>query len=228
MNQDGMLGAIGTQVVGFPTDVLGEGLRLYIAWQNAMITPEDHAREIYVESPLCHPSVMLRREALEHVGHYRDVGWAEDYDLWLRLHVAGWRLAKIPGVHLRWRHGDGRATFSHPRYALDRFIEAKAGPLAAHLSRLGRPLTVWGAGPTGKRLARELERHGCRAEQFVDIDPRKLGRIARGAPIVSPERLELGRHTVVVAVGARGARDLIRSHLRAAGFAEGNDFVCAS
>ena len=87
---------------------------------------------------------------------------------------------------------------------------------------------VWGAGPTGKRLARALERHGRRAERFVDIDPRKIGRIARGAPIVSPDGLERGAHTIVVAVGARGARDLIRAHLREVGFVEGDDYLCAS
>ena len=222
------LGAIGARVDGFPSAAVGEGLRRYIAWQNAIVSPDDHAREIYVESPLCHPSVMLRREALDRVDGYRDVAWAEDYDLWLRLHVAGFDLAKIPDVFLRWRHREGRATFADARYALIRFMDAKAGPLAAHVARLGRPMAVWGAGPTGKRLARALERHGRRAERFVDIDPRKIGGVARGVPIMAPHELARGVHTVVVAVGARGARDLIRSHLRGAGFVEGDDYVCAS
>ncbi len=222
------LGAIGTQVEGFPEAAVGEGLRRYIAWQNALVTAQDHAREIYVEAPLCHPSVMLRREALARVGGYRDVAWAEDYDLWLRLHGAGYELAKIPAVLLRWRHREGRATFADPRYDLARFVDAKAGPLATHIARLGRPVTVWGAGPTGKRLARALERHGVRAERFVDIDPRKIGRIARGVPIVAPEGLSRGAHTVIVAVGARGARDLIREYLVREGFVDGEDFVCAS
>jgi glycosyltransferase involved in cell wall biosynthesis len=225
---DPRLGALGTLVEGFPDQAVGEGLRRYIEWQNAIISPADHAREIYVESPLCHPSVMLRRTAIDHVGGYRDTIWAEDYDLWLRLHAAGFHLAKIPSQLLRWRHREGRATFADPRYDIVRFMDAKAGPLAAHVARLGRPMAVWGAGPTGKRLARALERHGRRAERFVDIDPRKIGRIARGAPIVSPDRLERGAHTVVVAVGARGAREIIRAHLRGVGFVEGDDYLCAS
>jgi GT2 family glycosyltransferase len=228
MERDAKLGAVGTLVEGFPSQAVGEGLRRYIEWQNAIVTPEEHAREIYVESPLCHPSVMLRRAAIVQLGGYRDIGWPEDYDLWLRLHAAGWHLAKVPALHLRWRHREGRATFADPRYAIERFMEAKAGPLAAHVARLGRPMIVWGAGPTGKRLARALERHGRRAERFVDIDPRKIGRVARGAPIVSPERLVRGAQTVVVAVGARGARDLIRAHLGGVGFVEGDDYVCAS
>src|SRR3974377_2223128 len=80
MDRNPRLGALGTLVEGFPHSAIGEGLRLYIAWQNAVVSPEDHAREIYVEAPLCHPSVMLRREALDRVGGYREVTWAEDYD----------------------------------------------------------------------------------------------------------------------------------------------------
>jgi hypothetical protein len=222
------LGAVGTRVRAFPGEAVGEGLRRYVEWQNAIVTPEEHARELFVESPLCHPSVMLRREALDDVGGWRDLALPEDYDLWLRLDDAGWRLAKVPEVLLLWRHAPGRATFADPRYAIARFTEAKAPHLARRVAALGRPMVVWGAGPTGKRLARALERHGARASAFVDIDPRKIGRVARGAPIVPPETLARGRQTVVVAVGARGARELIRERLGAAGFAEGRDYLCAA
>jgi hypothetical protein len=68
-----------------------------------------------------------------------------------------------------------------------------------------------------------------RAERFVDIDPRKIGGRARGAPVVAPDRLyEPGRHWVVVALGARGARDLARAALDLAGHREGEDYLCAS
>jgi glycosyltransferase involved in cell wall biosynthesis len=228
MASDPGLGAVGTQVEAFPDAAVGEGLRRYVAWQNGLITPADHAREIFVEAPLCHPSVMLRRDALARVGGFRDVPWPEDYDLWLRLDAAGYGLAKVPQVLLRWRHREGRATFSDPRYGLERFREAKAEHLCARLGRMGRELAVWGAGPTGRRLARALEPFGVRAACFVDIDPRKLGRTARAAPIVAPDALSRERHAVVVAVGARGARALIRAALAERGFREGADYLCAA
>ena len=87
---------------------------------------------------------------------------------------------------------------------------------------------MWGAGATGKRLARELEPHGVRAERFVDIDPRKIGSTARGAPIVAPEALAPpGAETIVIAVGARGARDLVRAVLERHGFSAA-DSIAAS
>jgi glycosyltransferase involved in cell wall biosynthesis len=236
---DDRLGVVGTRVEAFPEEAVGEGMRRYVAWQNALVTPEDHAREIFIESPLCHPSVTIRRRALDEAGGFRDGPWPEDYDLWLRLDARGFLLAKVPEVRLRWRHRAGRATFSDPRYALARFIEAKGHYLAPRLRvmralgdggapSLERALAVWGAGKTGRRVARAMAMGGATPDLFVDIDPRKIGRTAQGAPIVPPSHLERGRHTVVVAVGARGARDLIREHLDAAGFKEGTDYVCAA
>lgn len=228
LESDPTLGAVATQVEGFPESAVGEGLRLYIAWQNTLITAADHARELFVEAPICHPSVMLRRAALEAAGGFADVRWAEDYDLWLRLDAAGFGLAKVPRVLLSWRHREGRATFSDGRYALPRFDEVKARYLAPKLLARARPVTLWGAGKTGKRMARALEANGVTATRFVDIDPQKIGGIARGAPIVGAESLVRGESTIVCAVGARGARALIRAHLVKRGFVEGEDFVFAA
>jgi glycosyltransferase involved in cell wall biosynthesis len=223
---DARLGAVGTRVETL--GACGEGMRRYVAWQNALVDAGDHARELFVEAPLCHPSVMLRREALEQVGGWRDTPWPEDYDLWLRLDAAGWHLAKVPDVLLLWRQRPGSLTRTDPRYSEDRIREAKAFYLAPRLARAGRPVVVWGAGPTGKRLARALEVHGVRARRFVDIDPRKIGRTARGVPIVAPDALRAGEDALVVAVGVLGARDLVRAHLSERGFLEGADFVCAA
>jgi GT2 family glycosyltransferase len=194
---------------------------------NGLVTPEDHDRDLFVESPLCHPSVVMRRDALERAGGYQDVPWAEDYDLWLRIHAAGFRLAKVPAVLLRWRQHPQRATLLDPRYALSRFDALKARYLAPRLRAMGRPVAVWGAGKAGKRLARALETEGVRAAVFVDIDPRKVGGVARGQAIIAPADLVRGAHTVVTAVAARGAREIVRGRLRGMGFVEGEDFVAA-
>jgi hypothetical protein len=222
------LAVVGTRVEAFPPAAVGVGLARYVDWQNGLISALDHARDLFVESPLCHPSVLVRRAPLERVGGWRDGPWPEDYDLWLRLDADGCALGKVPEVLLRWRHVPGRATFADPRCGQDRFLAVKAPHLAQRLRRPGRPVTIWGAGPTGKRLARALEPFGLRPRRFVDIDPRKLGRSARGVPVVAPDALERGRETVVVAVGARGAREVIRADLDRRGFVEGDDFVCAA
>lgn len=227
LDGDPSLGAAATRIeVGGAAG----GMAAYAAWQNGLLTAADHAREIFVEAPLCHPAAVLRRAALDAVGGYRDTAWPEDWDLWLRLDAAGFGLAKSERVLFRWLHREGRLTFTHARYAWERLMDARAWHLPARLARVaaGRALAVWGAGPTGKALARALEGRGVRASLFVDIDPRKVGRTARGAPVVSPGALDASKHFCVVAVGARGARTLVRDALTARGWREGEDFLAAS
>ena len=92
---------------------------------------------------------------------------------------------------------------------------------------------VWGAGQTGRRLAKHLEREGAAPELFVDIDPRKIGGSLRRRPVHAAEELPsllagLDRPVVVSAVSSRGARQLIRQRLCGWGLTEGSDFWCAA
>ena len=221
---------LGTRVRAFVEDGhVGEGLALYVSWQNALITPADHARERFVESPLCHPSIMLRREAFEAVGGYRDVDGPEDYELFLRLCARGYALAKLPDELLAWRHHAGRATFGDARYGLAKFRAVKAPHLAEAVRATGRArLAVWGAGPTGRRLARALSAHGARPALFIDVDPGKVGRTAQEVKVCDADALRAETDVVVVAVGARGVRALIRPELDRRGFVEGVSYWFAA
>jgi glycosyltransferase involved in cell wall biosynthesis len=204
-----------------------DGMRAYIAWQNAIVSPEDHARAMFIEAPVCHPSVTMRRSALDAVGGFRDAPWAEDYDLWLRLDAAGFCFAKVPRVLFRWRQHPESTTRRDVRCTAPRMRAARAFYLAPRLLAMKRPLAIWGAGPTGKRLARALEAHGVFASRFIDIDPAKIGRTRRGVPVVDAAHVPED-HTVVIAVGARGARDLVRSALESRGLVENRDYIAAA
>jgi glycosyltransferase involved in cell wall biosynthesis len=229
LQSDQSLAAVGTLVEGFPAENVREGFRLYLEWQNTLVTAEEIARQIFVESPLAHPSIMFRRAWLEKLNGYQDLGWPEDYDLLLRMHLAGGRFGKVPRLLVRWREHARRLTRVDPRYSLEAFLRAKAhylrrGPLA------GEPrVVVWGAGHMGRRLSKHLVREGVDLAAFVDIDPAKIGREKRGRPIYGPERLpelvrELRPAVVLAAVGARGARALIRARLTQIGLVEGVDW----
>jgi len=130
------------------------GMRAYVEWQNGLL---DHAAivgDLYVESPLVHPSVTLRRAVLLGLGGYRDAAGPEDYDLWLRAHAAGLRFGKCPEVLLQWRDRADRLTRRDPRYAAARFLERKLEALLEGPLRDDSPLVVWGAGRIGKSWAR--------------------------------------------------------------------------
>jgi glycosyltransferase involved in cell wall biosynthesis len=79
----------------FPRHHMGKGMLAYESWQNSLASHDEILHDIFVESPFVHPSVMFRKGVVVGVGGYRDMGWAEDYDLWLRLTGAGVRFARI-------------------------------------------------------------------------------------------------------------------------------------
>ncbi len=217
---------VGCQVEAFPARRVGQGLQRYLAWQNALLDDEAIRREIFIESPFTHPSVVFRREVVLSVGGYRDPGWPEDYDLWLRLYLAGAHFGKVPQVLLRWRERPNRLTRIDPRCSNENFLRAKAfylahGPLADRDA-----IFLWGAGPTGRRLGRLLAQYGLPLRAYLDVDPKKVGRTRHHLPIYGPEALpelwgEAQNPALVVAVGAPGARSLIRRHLQALRLVEG-------
>jgi glycosyltransferase involved in cell wall biosynthesis len=222
---DPALSGVGSQVEIFPRESMSDGLKAYEAWLNSLTSPEAVMRERLVESPLVHPAAMVRAEALRAVGGWRAEGWPEDWALWLRLLGAGHRLSNVPQVLLRWRDRPERLTRTHADYTPESHLRLKAFHLAQGPLRSGRCI-LWGAGKTGRALRRELRVLGIEIERFVDIDPRKIGRPLHGAPVVSPDRLGsfAGTH-LVAAVGAKGARALIRQAMREKGWLEVEQFT---
>ena len=233
MEQQPDVGVCGTQVEAFPADDVATGFDIYVRWQNGLLTHSDICREIFIESPIAHPSAMLRRAEMVSLGGYQDRGWAEDYDLWLRYHAAGRRFAKVAEPLVRWREHGARATRTDSRYSIENFLRAKShylacGPLA---SRDG--LLVWGAGRTGRRLSKHLIRAGHRPDAFIDIAANRIGSTMRGVPIIGPDDVlrcwrSLRRPMLLAAVASRGARALIREQLRIFGLTEGVDYLCVA
>jgi glycosyltransferase involved in cell wall biosynthesis len=229
LEADPGLAVCATLVEGFPKDKVREGFRIYIDWLNQLVSHEAITREIFIESPLAHPSVAFRKRWVEQVGGYHEHGWPEDYDLWLRLYLAGARFGKVPEILVYWREHEQRLTRTDSRYSVENFIRAKAhylckGPLADRDA-----VIVWGAGQMGRRLSKHLDREGAPLAAFVDIDPKKIGRKRREKPIIAPEDLSgwlegYERPVVLAAVSSRGARALIRERLANMGLREAIDW----
>lgn len=224
-----------TTILGCGYDILSDtepapGSILYRDWQNGLLTDEDFRRELFVESPLVHPTVMFRREAVLAVGGYRDAGWAEDYDLWLRLAAAGAVFAKLPERLVLWRDHPDRLTWTDARYANEQFARCKAYHLARGPLADRGPILLGGAGIAGGRLSRALLLEGVEIAAFLEVDPRKIGGSKRDRPVMSWDD-GLSRFPgvfVVVAVGSRGARQDVRAFLSARGLVETADYLCAA
>ena len=223
------IAAVGTRVRYFPSHCVGWGGRRYERWINSLIDPEDVARDMFVECPIAHPTLVVRRTLFDDVGGYRVTAWPEDYDLILRLYQAGARLANVPRLLHFWRERPDRASRTEPRYSSQAFLQCKVAYLHARLPDR-RSLAIWGAGRVGKALARALSSAGIRVESFYDIDPDKIGQSVYGIPVRDAALAAGGGggggHYLLVSVGSAGARQLIRSQLAARGLAEPGDYRC--
>jgi hypothetical protein len=231
---------VSSRVRLFPREHLGDGLLRYEAWVNGVLTHEEILRDLFVESPLPHPSVMMRKETLDRVGGYRDVGWPEDYDLWMRMAREGCRFAKLPEVLLDWRDWSERASRQDARFSAESFGALKEHYLMETYFAEPRRVGVWGAGPIGKGWALRLRKRGLDVRYFVDLDPRKIGKRIHDATVIAASDVQRLRGVfLIVAVGALSrfrskndpwlsARVEIRARLEQAGFVERKDFVCVA
>ncbi len=213
---------VATQVELFPDEEIRAGYREYVRWQNGVVTPEEIDVNIYVESPFAHPSVMMRRDVVYHDGPF-----PEDYELWLRMHSAGKRMAKVPRVLLRWRESATRVSRVDPRYSRSAFDRLRARYLARDPRvRDARELVIWGAGQVARRRVALLLREGIRPQAWIDVDPRKIGRTFAALPVHPPDWLDRDpRPFVLVYVTNHHAREQVAEFLEERGYRAGIGWV---
>lgn len=219
---------LGCAVRHFPRPGLPGGMQAYERWQNALLSDEEIRRDLFVESPFAHPSVVFRKEAVVEAGGYRDSGWAEDYDLWLRLAAAGTRFARLPEVLLFWRDRPQRLTRTAANCTAEAFRRCKVHHLRAGYLRGAAEVTLWGAGMEGKAWRLALAASGICVRRWIEVDPRKIGQTIHGAPVEPLDSLRPGSGPLLVTVGAKGARKQVRAFAEEAGLVEGRDFVCVT
>jgi hypothetical protein len=183
-------------------------MQRYVDWVNGL---QDLHRELLVESPLFHPAVCFRAKAVEAVGGYRDGPLPEDYELWLRLVGAGWRLENLSQTVVLIRDRPERLTRKDPRYDKAAFRRVRqeflrSGPLAKPTR-----VVVWGGKKGARPWIQWLAKEGHELVAVIDIVP---GTERGGRPLLQPEALaELEFDLLLVSVGRRGARELIRADI---------------
>lgn len=96
----------------------------------APVPVADVTRRLLVRNPINHSSVMVRRRALERVGGYAEARNSQlDYDLWVRLAAAGYRLGVVglPLASKRLHEGQSFETRKRLRYLWESArVQAKA------------------------------------------------------------------------------------------------------
>jgi hypothetical protein len=221
------LSAVGSHVRLFPRSSVSSRLREYEAWLNGMRSDDDIRRDAFVECPIAHPTLMMRREVA--AWGYTDREWPEDYDLVLRVLASGRRVGVVTRRLLAWRNGAGTLSRTDPRYGLDRFTACKAHFIATAFLASTATYVLWGYGSTGRELRRALAAHGKTPSHIVEVKRGRIGQRIHAADVIPICRLPgLRGERVVVSVAREGPRTEIRGAMSSMGFAEGIDYICAA
>ncbi|MCD1145678.1 glycosyltransferase [Kocuria sp. LUK] len=85
----------GADLVGSSMHEIGDDETRPLALRRAPVGERDILAVSRHRNPVSHPTVVLRRSAVEAVGGYEDVPLAEDYWLWVRMLRAGARVANV-------------------------------------------------------------------------------------------------------------------------------------
>ncbi len=219
--------AVGAHVKIFGREVTS-GLRQYESWLNGLESAEDVRRDLFVECPIAHPTLIIRRRDLDRHG-YESRPWPEDYDLLMRLVLGGARVGVVPEPLLYWRDTPSRLWRSRDEYSRSSIVACKAEYLARSLLAEGDRYVLWGYGDTGRTLARALGEHGKTPSHIVELHPGRLGQTIAGASVIHPRELGgLGIRPLVASVAGAEPRAQIRQALDALGYKEVRDFVCAA
>ncbi len=106
LEQHPQVDALGTALQEFTEPELGR-----IVWGERRVLPSSHTgldQYARLQSPLHHPTVMLRKSAVLRAGGYpEDSGRFEDYLLWARMLMHGSTFANLPEVLLGYRVDSG-------------------------------------------------------------------------------------------------------------------------
>jgi glycosyltransferase involved in cell wall biosynthesis len=203
-----------------------EGLRLYVEWNNKLITHDDIQINRFIESPVVHPTVMFRKELIDQHGGYLNGDFPEDYELWLRWLSKGVKMYKIPEILLDWADLPTRLTRQDERYTDQAFFEVKSRYLIDWLkdhNTFFPEVVVWGAGRKSRQRFFILHELGIHAKFYIDLranPERKVIQYQHTPPA--------GRHFILSYVSNRGAREKIKMFLVELGYTEGKDFICVA
>jgi len=206
------VGVLGCRVRLFPPAGVTAGMQRWMEWQNGALSHVEIEREALIDSPLTHGTAMIRRSALERVGGWREAGWPEDMDLWIRLLADDVRFAKLPQRLYGWRQHAASATRCDPRYRPERFHELRRDAVAKRFLSGHRAFTLVGVGESLARWRRGWS-------------PQRTRPMVCEAARPTPSIVARLQPPVVLIFGAASARMSWRQALMTSGKSELRDFI---
>lgn len=217
---------ISCMVKSFREDGITAGYAAYDEWINGLIEPSEIEENIFVESPVPHPTAFFNRKAVLSEGGYMERVLPEDYELWLRLWSRGFAFRRVPKVLLRWRDMPERFSRTSSKYSLTSFYKLKARYLTLAPCMKNKEILIAGSGQAARRFAKCLENEGFQIVAFVDPAEGRAGQVLRGKSVIGIDDMsDYEGIPIAVVSRAPGARDAIRQFLNNRGLTEMKDYI---
>ena len=209
------------------------GFSHFVDWQNTLCSPDEIRDARFRDAPVCHPTVLFRRETADRLGPYRHGDFAEDWELWLRWLDAGARFFKLPQTLYCWNDPPQRLTRTDARYADSAGNALRAFWLRRECRRRAPArIYVWGAGRMARRRLAPLWTDTLHPAAFIDIDPNKIGQHVRNlpggpVPVIAPAALPEAADDALLlnALTAHGAAEEAASWLENHGWQRGRHWL---
>lgn len=156
-------------------DIVGTTARIYNdngVW-GVFDVPEYPTRESFLwNSPFIHPTVMMRKDALQAVNGYRvakETRRCEDYDLFMRMYAGGYRGYNIQERLYLYRSENGETKHRPMKYRIDEAVVRWQGYKALHMRCAGMPYVVKPllVGMLPARLLKKIKKKQYSTEQTV-------------------------------------------------------------
>ena len=215
--------AIG-QVRYFSHRGISNGYARYEQWLNGLSATGTNFSEIYKECVVPSPCWMIYRENFDSCGAFKADRYPEDYDLTFRFYENGLTCIPCQKVLHYWRDYDSRTSRTSPHYAQNYFLDIKLYYFLKLDCDSSRPLTVWGAGNKGKKIAKGLLKKNIDFYWLCN-NPKKIGRDIYGKKMLHQSVLkELNKPQSIVTVANEDAQTTIRDYFSTLGHRERLDF----
>ena len=128
-------------IVGTAAEVYHDGG----VWGNFNVPEHPLKKSFLWNSPFIHPTVMIRKEALEAVHGYRvakETRRCEDYDLFMRMYAGGYQGYNIQEKLYLYRSENGNTKHRPMKYRIDEVVVRWKGYRALNMLGTGLPFIV--------------------------------------------------------------------------------------
>lgn len=154
---------------------VGKGYRNYADWLNLLSSDQTNYDEIYKECSIASPNWMVHRQDLDTCQAFLPDIYPEDYDLCFRFREAGLKVATVKEVTHHWRDYPNRTSRTDDNYKDNRFTALKIHHFIKSDYKTSNLLILWGAGPKGKAIAKELIANNLKFQWITD-NQKKIGK----------------------------------------------------